>query len=64
MSAGLEEELLRVEFHKEQLRLTDDPLAFAVSETLQIVQRGDCPPDVRVLANSARKISVVILVEV
>jgi len=58
-----EEVLLRVELQRDMLQQMDDPISFALSEALQIAQRGDRPPEINLLATSARKLSILVVAE-
>ena len=54
-------ELLRVEFSREQLRLTDQPLQFVVHELGAIIER--MPADLALDVHTANKIIVTITTE-
>ena len=58
----MSEQLLRVEFKRDALSATDDPLQFVLGEVQAIVERG-VPIDVRMLAASANKIVVTVTVD-
>ena len=58
----MSEQLLRVEFKRDALSATDDPLQFVLGEVQAIVER-DAPIDVRTLAASANKIVVTVTVD-
>jgi hypothetical protein len=61
VSLELQEPLLKVEFDRASLNVTDSPLQFVVHELGAIVERA--PEGLKLEINTAKKITVVIYVE-
>lgn len=61
MSTALNEPLLKVEFKRDSLNLTDSPLSFVMHELGAIVER--MPDQYKMEVNTANKITVVIYTE-
>lgn len=61
MSLELQEPLLKVEFDRSSLNVTDSPLQFVVHELGAIVERA--PEGLKLEINTAKKITVLIYTE-
>lgn len=57
----IQEPLLKVEFKRDSLNLTDSPLQFVVHEVGAIVER--MPDELKLEVNTAQKITVMIFTE-